>query len=252
MEVYDKISLGDTLALNLQYDKAEEAYLSAKALSAKIYFDRGRDDAMAALEKLYSDMKDETAAGNDAAQAKAEDQTAATSVLAEGDASFAKGDYEGAKVYYTTALQKYTALEDDVQVTAIQQKLAVTEEKLAHQKELEAEAESYMVQAQTKYEEKDYVPAKKYYLLAKDIYATLKNDDKVAEIGRKLELIEMGITEEEQAKKEAEAAEADRLEQERGAVSPAGPEALPTTSPTPDGRQEAAPNQEPVKDNSVG
>lgn len=250
MEVYDMISLGDTLALNLQYDKAEETYLSAKALSARIYFDRGRDDAMAALEQLYTDMKDEKAAGNDAAQAKAEDQTAATSVLAEGDAAFAKEDYEGAKVYYTTALQKYTALEDEAQAAAIQQKLTVTEEKLAHQKELEAEAAGYMAQAQAKYEEKDYVTSKKYYLLAKDIYASLKNDDKVAEIGRKLELIDMGITAEEQARKEAETAEAARLEQERAAASPE-PEDSAAPSPSPSEPPEVSPSPEP-DDNAVG
>ena len=32
-----------------QYDKAEEQYLTAKALAAQLYFDTGRDDAMAAL-----------------------------------------------------------------------------------------------------------------------------------------------------------------------------------------------------------
>ena len=33
--------------------------------------------------------------------------------------------------------------------------------------------------------------AKKYYLFAKDIYASLKNDDKVDEIGRKMELLDL-------------------------------------------------------------
>lgn len=262
MGIYDMISLGDTLALNLQYDKAEDAYLEAKALSAKVYFDRGRDDAMAALEKLYTDMEAETAAGNEAAQAKAEDQTAATSVLAEGDAAFAKGDYESAQVYYTTALQKYTELEDEAQAKAIRLKLDTTEQKIGSQKELMSEAEGYMAQAQSSYEEKDYVTAQKYYLLAKDIYVSLKNDDKVAEIGRKMELIDMGITAEEQARREAEAAkEAAEKEaeatpspdleaggQNAGAAGSPAPEAtpqLPSESPAPSSSQ--APS-----DNAVG
>lgn len=262
MGIYDMISLGDTLALNLQYDKAEDAYLEAKALSAKVYFDRGRDDAMAALEKLYTDMEAETAAGNEAAQAKAEDQTAATSVLAEGDAAFAKGDYESAQVYYTTTLQKYTELEDEAQAKAIRLKLDTTEQRIGSQKELISEAEGYMAQAQSSYEEKDYVTAKKYYLLAKDIYVSLKNDDKVAEIGRKMELIDMGITAEEQARREAEAAkEAAEKEaeatpspdleaggQNAGAAGSPAPEAtpqLPSESPAPSSSQ--APS-----DNAVG
>ena len=54
MSVYELISLGDTLAQGQQYDKAEEQYLTAKALAAQLYFDTGRDDAMAALEQMYA------------------------------------------------------------------------------------------------------------------------------------------------------------------------------------------------------
>lgn len=208
MAVYDMMSLGDTLALNLQYDKAEQQYLSAKALAGKIYFDRGRDDAMAALEKLYTDQKEEKAEDAAAVQAQTQSQSAAAGILAEGDAAFAKGDYAGAKVYYTTAMQKFSEMQDDAQAAAVLLKLGVTEEKLENQKLLEEEALGYMTLAQEHYDAKDYVTAKKYYLLAKDIYSGLKNDDKVAEVGRKLELIDMGITAEEQAKKEAEAAAA--------------------------------------------
>ena len=56
-----------------------------------------------------------------------------------------------------------------------------------------------MRQAESQYADKNYVQAKKYYLLAKDVYAELENDSKVSEVTRKLELIEMGISEEEQA-----------------------------------------------------
>ena len=35
MSVYELISLGDTLAQGQQYDKAEEQYLTAKALAAQ-------------------------------------------------------------------------------------------------------------------------------------------------------------------------------------------------------------------------
>lgn len=71
--------------------------------------------------------------------------------------------------------------------------------KLSAQAGLAAEAEGYMRQAESQYADKNYVQAKKYYLLAKDVYAELENDSKVSEITRKLELIEMGISEEEQA-----------------------------------------------------
>ena len=43
MSVYELISLGDTLAQGQQYDKAEEQYLTAKALAAQLYGGAGAD-----------------------------------------------------------------------------------------------------------------------------------------------------------------------------------------------------------------
>lgn len=213
--VYDLIALGDTLVSNLQYDKAEEQYSAAQLLAGSIYFTEGRDSAIAALERLYESMKQDQADNAAAQQQASEAQSAAASVLSEGDAAFAKGDYTSALTYYTTSLQKYTELEDEVQVAALLLKIAATEEKLAAQQELAAEAEEYMSLAEAAYGEKNYVQAKKYYLLAKDVYSSMQNDDKVAEVSRKMELVEMGISAEEEAARKAAEEEQKRLEQEQ-------------------------------------
>jgi len=213
--VYDLIALGDTLVSNLQYDKAEEQYSAAQLLAGSIYFTEGRDSAIAALEKLYESMKQDQADNAAAQQQASEAQSAAAGVLSEGDAAFAKGDYTSALTYYTTSLQKYSELEDEVQVAALLIKIAATEEKLAAQQELAAEAEEYMSLAEAAYGEKNYVQAKKYYLLAKDVYSSMQNDDKVAEVSRKMELVEMGISAEEEAARKAAEEEQKRLEQEQ-------------------------------------
>lgn len=213
--VYDLIALGDTLVSNLQYDKAEEQYSAAQLLAGSIYFTEGRDSAIAALEKLYESMKQDQADNAAAQQQASEAQSAAAGVLSEGDAAFAKGDYTSALTYYTTSLQKYSELEDEVQVAALLIKIAATEEKLAAQQELAAEAEGYMSLAEAAYGEKNYVQAKKYYLLAKDVYSSMQNDDKVAEVSRKMELVEMGISAEEEAARKAAEEEQKRLEQEQ-------------------------------------
>ena len=213
--VYDLIALGDTLVSNLQYDKAEEQYSAAQLLAGSIYFTEGRDSAIAALEKLYESMKQDQADNAAAQQQASEAQSAAAGVLSEGDAAFAKGDYPSALTYYTTSLQKYSELEDEVQVAALLIKIAATEEKLAAQQELAAEAEGYMSLAEAAYGEKNYVQAKKYYLLAKDVYSSMQNDDKVAEVSRKMELVEMGISAEEEAARKAAEEEQKRLEQEQ-------------------------------------
>ena len=211
--VYDLIALGDTLVANLQYDKAEEQYSAAKLLAGSIYFTEGRDSAITALERLYETMKQDQADNAAAVQQSSEAQSAAAGVLSEGDAAFAKGDYTTALTYYTTALQKYTELEDEVQVAALLIKIAATEEKLAAQQELAAEAEEYMSSAEAAYLEKNYVQAKKYDLLARDVYSSMQNDNKVAEVSRRMELVEMGISAEEEAARKA-AEEQARLEQE--------------------------------------
>lgn len=216
LTVYDMISLGDTLANTLQYDKAEEQYTAAQLLAGTIHFTEGRDSATAALDRLYQSLEQEQADQEAAAQQTTEEQLAAASVLSEGDAAFASGDYTSALAYYTTAHQKYTALEDEAQIAALTIKIAAAEEKLATQRERVAEAEAYMALAETAYGEKRYIQAKKYYLLAKDVYASIQNDDKVAEVLRKMELVEMGISAEQEAQVAGEAGE--KVEEEQAGL----------------------------------
>lgn len=190
MTVYDRITLGDTMAQNLQYDQAEQEYMDAKALAGQIYFDKGRDEAMAALEKLIADRKNQQKQDDQKRQSQAASQDAAASVLAKGDAAFAQGDYQSAQVYYTTAIQKYTALKDSAQTKSAQQKLTATQSKLKDQQEQEKEADGYMQQADQAYEAKNYLQAKKFYLYAKDIYENLREDTNVNKVTQKLELLD--------------------------------------------------------------
>ena len=232
MAVYDMISLGDTLTLQHQYDKAEAQYLAAKDLAGKLYFDQGRTDAMTALETLYVDQKTEKEQQTASAQQVTKEQLAAAGVLSDGDAAFSKGDYESAKTFYITALQKYTALKDQAQIDALAIKLATTDEKLAARQKLENEAEAYIRQGEVAYAEKNYIQANKYYLLAKDVYAGMKNDDKVAEVNRRLELIHIGASEEEKAAKAAAEAEKKRQEEEAQQIEEEKEVAQNTTAPT--------------------
>lgn len=191
ISIYDLIYLGDSLATNLQYDNAEEKYLEAKALSVKIYFDDGRTAALEALEKLYEDQKAALEEENEERKAQLAQEEAGTNYVAQGDAAFALGDYESAKVYYTSALQKYEQLGDEIQQTAINDKLEITESKMEENDKLITEAEGYMKQASAAMDAGDYNGARKYYLLAKDVYAALKDDDKLDEISRKVEMLDI-------------------------------------------------------------
>ncbi len=189
ISVYDLIYLGDSLRENLQYDKAEEKYLEAKALASKIYFDNGRTDAMDALDDLYQAQRELRQEEDEARREQLTQEDAGNSLLAQGDTAYAQGDYESAKVYYSSALQKFRQLQDQVQQEVLTGKLDIVERKLAENEKLETEAEGYLRQAEILTVAGDYNSARKYYLLAKDIYAAMKEDDKLAEISRKMELL---------------------------------------------------------------
>lgn len=189
ISVYDLIYLGDSLRENLQYDRAEEKYLEAKALASKIYFDNGRTDAMDALDDLYQAQRELRQEEDEARKEQLTQEDAGNSLLAQGDTAYAQGDYESAKVYYSSALQKFRQLQDEVQQEVLTGKLDIVERKLAENEKLETEAEGYLRQAEILTVAGDYNSARKYYLLARDIYAAMKEDDKLAEISRKMELL---------------------------------------------------------------
>lgn len=208
ISVYDLIGLGDTLAQNLQYDKAEEKYLEAKVLAGKIYFDEGRTSAIEALEKLYADQKKEKEAEANETKEQTAKQEAGDNSTALGDKAFAQGDYESARVYYLAAKQKYEQLGDEILADAAEEKMEAADAKIEQKAVLEKEAESYMEQAANSMEEEAFTRAKKYYLLAKDIYASLKNQDKVDEVSRKMEVLDIKTEEKEKEEEAKEAARA--------------------------------------------
>lgn len=196
--IYDLINLGDTLALNLQYDKAEEKYLEAKAVAGKIYFDDGRKSAIDALEKLYADQKAEKEAEETDRKEQLDQQAAGANYMVQGDVAFAQGDYEGAKVYYLSAQQMYSEMDDQTQRLAAEEKLQITVDKITEREQIQEEAQGYVQEAEEAAAEEEFVSAKKYYLLAKDVYASLKMDDKVEEIIRKMERLDIKIEEQEE------------------------------------------------------
>lgn len=191
LSVYDLIYLGDRLALNLQYDRAEEKYLEARAQASKIYFDQGRTAAIDALDKLYEAQQAQLEAEDEARREQIANEESGANFIAQGDIAFAQGDYESAQVYYSSALQKFVQLGDEVQQEVVNGKLEITEQKIAAREAQSAEAENYVAQAAACADARDYNGARRYYLLAKDIYATLKDEEKLNEISRKMETLEI-------------------------------------------------------------
>lgn len=191
MAVYDSIVLGDSLAENLQYDKAEQKYLEAKALATKIYFEEGRQNALRALEELYALQKDLAEEATKQSGEKMEKETSAANFLVQGDKAFTSEDYAAAQVFYNSAKQKYEELEDAENAELVEQKIANAKKKQEETEKKRADAENYVSLAEQGKVNGDMVTAKKYYLLAKDIYARLKEDDKVKQMETQIEILDL-------------------------------------------------------------
>lgn len=204
ISVYDYIYLGDSLAEKRLYDAAEEKYLEARAQAARLYFDKGRDDAVSALDKLYEDKEEEEAAKKEEREQQLAAEDSAANYVTQGDTAYAQGDYESAKVHYVSALQKYEELGDEAQKEVIEGKLSAAEEKYALKETQLEEAQDYTARAAEAIADGSYTDAKKYYLLARDIYAGMKDDDKVKEMERKMELLDMKKEEAAESKENVE------------------------------------------------
>lgn len=204
ISVYDYIYLGDSLAEKRLYDAAEEKYLEARAQAARLYFDKGRDAAVSALDKLYEDKEEEEAAKKEEREQQLAAEDSAANYVTQGDTAYAQGDYESAKVHYVGALQKYEELGDEAQKKVIEGKLSAAEEKCALKETQLEEAQDYTARAAEAIADGSYTDAKKYYLLARDIYAGMKDDDKVKEMERKMELLDMKKEEAAESKENVE------------------------------------------------
>lgn len=203
LSVFDYIQLGDTLADQGDYERAEEKYLRAKRLATKTYFEDGRKDAMDALEALYSSRDKAEETDTKEAKAQAANETGAAGLVSEGDKAFAEGDYDGAKVYYTMALEKYQELNDTVHAELIQTKIDSSGQKAEENEQKEQQAEDYVTAGKEQEVDGNNLEAKKQYLFAKNLYKQLKMDDKVLEVEGLIEVLETSI-DEDRTKKETE------------------------------------------------
>ena len=206
LSVFDYIQLGDTLVSQGDYKRAEEKYLQAKSLATRSYFEKGRKEAMDALEAMYTKRDKAEEADTKQAKDKASDETGAAQLAAEGDKAFADGDYQGAKAYYAMALEKYQQLKDDVHGELIQVKIASSDSKAEENEQKKAQAQEYVDAGREEETAGNRLEAKKQYLFAKSIYKELKLDDKVEEVDGLIEILETAM-DQDKAEKESREAE---------------------------------------------
>ena len=215
-QVFDDITMGDSLLALKSFELAEEKYLEAKTKAAAIYFTEGKQQALDALEKLYEEWSVVIAEQEAQAAELAADEVSAADLVKQGDSSYSEGDYDGAMVFYLIALEKYTNLEETAQIASLNQKIIALNEKQEEVNGRVNEAKQLEEQARIYESGKDYEQAKIQYQYAKAIYEELGKSSKVNEVQGRIDLIDTKITQEEKAEQEKaneEKAEKEKAEQ---------------------------------------
>ena len=215
LSVFDYIQLGDTLAAQGDFERAEEKYLHAKSLATKTYFEDGRKEAMEAMEAMYASREKAEEADTQEAKEKASNETGATQLASDGDKAFAQGDYEGAKAYYAMALEKYQALGDAAHADLLQTKITSSTQKSEENKQKEEQAEDFVLAGKGQEAAGNKLEAKKQYLFAKNLYKELKLNDKVVEVDGMIEVLETAMEQEKAETEGLEAEEAEKKQQQK-------------------------------------
>ena len=211
-EVFDNITMGDSLLEMQNFALAEEKYLEAKKKADAIYFAEGKQQALDALGKLYEEWSAVIAEQEEQAAEVAADALTAADLVKQGDAAYSEGDYDGAMVFYLIALEKYTNMEETAQIASLNQKIIALNEKQQEVSERENEAKQLEEQARIYESGNDYEQAKIQYQYAKAIYEELGKSNKANEVQGRIDLIDTKKTQEEKAEQEQADAEKEKAE----------------------------------------
>ena len=215
-EIFDNITMGDSLLEMQSFALAEEKYMEAKKKADAIYFAEGKQQALDALEKLYEEWSTVIAEQEEQAAEVAADALTAADLVKQGDVAYSEGDYDGAMVFYLIALEKYTNMEETAQIASLNQKIIALNEKKQEVAERENEAKQLEEQARIYESGNDYEQAKIQYQYAKAIYEELGKSNKANEVQGRIDLIDTKKGQEEKAdqeKADAEKAEKEKAEQ---------------------------------------
>lgn len=189
-QVFNNITLGDSLLEYGSYEMAEQRYLEAKKDASAIYFTEGKQQAIDALEKLYEEWSSAREEAEELSAEQAADEAAAAELIRQGDSAYSEGDYDGAMVFYLIALEKYTKMEDTAQIAFLNKKIIALNEKQQEVESRMAEAKEFEELARMYEEEGDYVQAKLQYQYAKAIYEELDKPNKADEVQGKIDIVE--------------------------------------------------------------
>jgi len=203
------MELGDSLVARGSYERALYYYARAREQASALFFSAGRQQALDAIADVHERMtRAAEAAAADAAEEREADREraaallAAAELIAQGDRHFAVGDYVAARAFYQMAREMYQELEDGPGIATATGRIALAESRLMDRQDQEALAAEFAAQGDRHFAAGDYLEARRYYTLARQIYDYLGMTWRVTHMDNQLELVRQAI---ERAEAEADA-----------------------------------------------
>ena len=183
--------MGDALADIRDFDNAEQKYLLARTLASRLFYTPGRRLAIESLEALYRLREQEIERQNEEVQAEVAAQITAAELLIEGDNAFRNGDFIAAQLFYQLARERYLEMGSDVIVASIDERLALTEQRMEQNYQDLELAESFVLLGENFLEQGNFNEARRFFLLARDIYTTLEEESELRDVLLRLEIVEL-------------------------------------------------------------
>mgnify|MGYP005778636295 FL=1 len=190
INVQDLLGLGDSLADQGNFSMAEEKYLAARSLAAKIYYLEGKKQAIESLNSLYEKMDQEVEQSKEQSQA----EITASDFIVQGNTAFQSGDLVSAEMYYTMAKEKYEKLGDETMAASMEEKLSLIAAKQEADAQRLQEAAVHMERGSELQNKEKYADAKKEFILAREIYASLNDEENLKKTEAKIEIIDGYLT----------------------------------------------------------
>ena len=198
------MEFGDSLVALGSYERALYYYARAREQASALFFSAGRQQALDAIADIHERMTraDEAAAGEAAQERESDRERAAAfltaaELIAEGDRQFAAGDYVAARAFYQMAREMYQELEDRGGVATAAGRIALAESRLMDRHDQEALASELAAQGDRHFLAGNYLEARRYYSLARQIYAYLGIAWRVTHMDNQLELVRQAMEREE-------------------------------------------------------
>lgn len=193
ISVHEYIFLGDTFAEIGDFDNAQALYLNARSLAARIHYGQGRQLANQAIESLRQLREQQLEEEEEAMQAHmgaVQSQLEAAQFVVEGDNAMRDGDTVGAMLFYLMARDRFEEMGDFSAVDMVERRMELIELMGVQNEHMLEFAAEYISAGDEMLAHGHYADARGFYLLARGIFAELGDEEGLAQVADRLEILD--------------------------------------------------------------